>query len=74
MSSHLAFGEGKNRSVEYKAVGAHTYTVSTAMTLKQGHTAQGNNQEDPGKGTDGMKTQEGARSQGSRARLLAHTL
>lgn len=36
MSSHLAFGEGKNRSVEYKAVGAHTYTVSTAMTLEQG--------------------------------------
>lgn len=31
--------------------------VSTAMTLGQDHTAQGNSQEDPGKGTDQMKPQ-----------------
>lgn len=27
------------------------------MTLERGYTAQGDNQEDPGKGTDGIKTQ-----------------
>lgn len=56
-SSHLALHVENNRSVEPKVGGALTYRVGTAMTLGQDHRAQGDNREDPGKGTDRRKTQ-----------------